>query len=198
MRLTAAEPGKAQNRYRLIFESEGSLALEGQLTHESNSGSVVVKDFAARSGWVRSWVAPRMVRREMRAYRVLAGHPALPNLLGSVDRLAFVLEYRPGEIMSASLADVLPAGFIQELDRAVRLMHERGVVHLDLRHRSNLLAGAGGHPVILDFASSLCFETGGRLARWLLPWLVKIDHSAVRKWERRFRARRRGRERGRQ
>jgi hypothetical protein len=160
-------------------------------------GLAVVKDFGARSGWVRAWIAPWLVRREMRAYRALAGHPAVPGLLGRVDRLAFALEYRPGAIMSASLANEVPAGFVQELYEAVRLMHERGVAHLDLRHRSNLLAGEDGHPVLLDFASSVCFETDGRLARWLLPWLAKIDRGAVRKWERRFEARGRGSRRGR-
>jgi hypothetical protein len=170
--------------------SRGGWGNPDVLLVRSAEGLAVVKDFAVRSGWVRAWIAPWLVRREMRAYRVLAGHPAVPHLLGRVDRLAFALEYRPGEIMAASLADELPAGFVPELYQAVRLMHERGVVHLDLRHRSNMLAGEDGHPVLIDFASSLCFKADGRWARWLLPWLARIDHSAVRKWERRFEVRR--------
>lgn len=151
-------------------------------------GLAVVKDFAPRGFWMRAFFAPWLVRREMRAYRVLDGHPAVPGLLGGVDRLAFALEYRPGRIMSASLAGELSPSFPDELYEAVRLMHERGVAHLDLRHRSNMLAGEDGHPVLIDFASSLCFRRGGWLARWLLPLLAEIDRSAVRKWQRRFRA----------
>jgi hypothetical protein len=149
----------------------------------------VVKDFAARGRWVRAWLAPWLVRRELRAYRVLAGHPAVPVLLGRVDRLAFAVEYRPGKIMSASLVEDVSEGFVDELYEAVRLMHERGVAHLDLRHRSNMLAGEDGHPVLVDFASSVCFKRGGWAARRLLPWLAEIDRGAVRKWERRLRTR---------
>jgi hypothetical protein len=62
-------------------------------------------------------------------------------------------------------------------------MHARGVAHLDLRHRSNVLADAEGHPVLLDFASAVCVRPGGWAARWVLPWLMRIDARALRKWE---------------
>ena len=65
-------------------------------------------------------------------------------------------------------------------------MHERGVAHLDLRHRSNILAGEDGHPVLLDFASAICFRRGGWGARLLLPWLARIDRGALAKWEARL------------
>jgi hypothetical protein len=169
--------------------SRGGVGNPDVLLVRNGQELAVVKDFAPRSCWLRACFAPWLVRREMRAYRVLDGHPAVPGLLGRVDRLAFALEYRPGKIMSASLAEELSDSFVGELYEAVRLMHERGVVHLDLRHRSNMLAGEDGHPVLIDFASSVCFKSGGWAARRLLPWLAKIDRGAVRKWQRRFQTR---------
>jgi hypothetical protein len=149
-------------------------------------GPVVVKDFAPRSALVRLCFGRWLTRREQRAYRALEGHPAVPRLLAPVDALAFTLEYRPGELLSRSLAGRVPTAFLDELREAVVAMHRRGVVHLDLRHRSNLLAGEDGHPVILDFASALCFRPGGWLARWLIPWVARIDLGALRKWEARL------------
>jgi hypothetical protein len=143
----------------------------------------VVKDFAPRGALVRAWLGPWLLGREIRAYRALAGHPAVPRLLGRIDRLAFAVEYRPGRRLSRRLAGQVSPGFVDALAGAVREMHARGVVHLDLRHRSNVLWGEDGAPVLIDFASALRFPPG---ARWLVPVFAWVDRRAVAKWRRRL------------
>jgi predicted Ser/Thr protein kinase len=150
---------------------------------ECAGGLVVVKDFRPRSWWLRWTWGAWANRREARAYRALEGLASVPRLLGRLDRHAFVLEYRAGTQLSRSLVLTVPREFISELTGAVSQMHARGVVHLDLRHRSNVLAGEDGHPVLLDFASALCFRPGGWFARWALPWLARIDLGALHKWD---------------
>ena len=150
---------------------------------ESSLGSVVVKDFAPRTRYVRRWLGPWLLRREARAYRRLEGLEAVPRLLGQLDAAALVLEYRPGVLLSRSLAGRLPETFLAELQGAIAEMHRRGVVHLDLRHRSNILAGHDGRPVLLDFASALRFDQEtwwGRACVVLLGW---VDRRALRKWQ---------------
>jgi serine/threonine protein kinase len=150
---------------------------------ESSLGSVVVKDFAPRTRYVRRWLGPWLLRREAQAYRRLDGLEAVPRLLGQIDGEALVLEYRPGVLLSRSLAGRLPPTFLAELQTAIAEMHQRGVVHLDLRHRSNILAGEDGRPVLLDFASALRFDRStwwGRVAVALLGW---VDRRALRKWQ---------------
>ena len=150
----------------------------------------VVKDFSARGPWMRR-IAPWLVSRELRSYEQLQGHPAVPRLLSRLDELAFAVEYRPGEILGPRLAAWVPPSFIVELREAVREMHARGVVHLDLRHRSNALADPDGHPVLIDFASAVRFRPGGLAARILLPLIAWIDLRAITKWERQLEAARR-------
>lgn len=147
----------------------------------------VVKDFSARGPWMRR-LAPWLIGREQRAYEQLQGHPAVPRFLCRVDELAFALEFRPGQILGPQLAAWVPQGFIEELREAVLEMHERGVVHLDLRHRSNALADPDGHPVLIDFASALRFRPGSLSARFLLPLVAWFDLRAVKKWERQLEA----------
>jgi serine/threonine protein kinase len=142
----------------------------------------VVKDFSGRGPFMRR-LAPWLVRRELRAYEQLQGHPAVPRLPFRIDDLALAVEYRPGEILGPRLAAWVPQSFIPELREAVREMHARGVVHLDLRHRSNALADPDGHPVLIDFASAVRFRPGGIAARILLPMISWIDLRAVDKWE---------------
>jgi predicted Ser/Thr protein kinase len=144
---------------------------------------IVIKDFASRSFWVRNLIGRWMIAREAKAYRVLAGHPAVPRFYGRVDALALALEYRPGRRMSRRTYGALPAEFLAELEQAIREMHARGVAHLDLRHRSNVIADAAGHPVLIDFASAVCLRPGSFAARVLLPLLAYFDLRALRKWQ---------------
>ncbi len=142
----------------------------------------VVKDFAGRAPWLRATLGRWLVGRELRAYRALAGHPAVPRLLGRLDAYAFALEYRPGRRLSRQRAAELPPDFLPRLAHAVAEMHARGVVHLDLRHRSNVLADAAGAPVLIDFASALCLRPGRWPDRLLLGWLAALDRRALAKW----------------
>ncbi len=162
--------------------SHGGWGNPDVLLVETEFGMVVVKDFAPRGRTVRRWLGPWLLRREAGAYRRLEGVEAVPHLHGLLDAAALVLEYRPGVLLSRSLAGRLKPSFLPELHAAVSEMHRRGVVHLDLRHRSNILAGEDGRPVLLDFASALLFDRAtwwGRSAVALLGW---IDRRALRKW----------------
>jgi len=143
---------------------------------------LVIKDYAPRSAWVRRLLAPALLRREARAYRRLEGMAAVPRLLGRVDDLALVFEYRPGQLLSRSLRGKLPEAFLGELEAAVGEMHRRGVVHLDLRHRSNILAGDDGHPVLIDFASALRFDASKPWGRAACALLGVVDRRALDKW----------------
>lgn len=164
----------------------GRFANPDVLLVEGARGLVVVKDFAPRRWWIRTLWGRWSLRRELRAYRALGGHPAVPRLLGRIDPHAFAVEYRPGRMLSRRVRRRLPAVFWDRLEAAIAAMHERGVVHLDLRHRSNILVDAEARPILIDFGAAQCFRSGGLGARWLLPLLARIDRSAVEKWRQRF------------
>lgn len=140
----------------------------------------VLKDYAPRSWLVRNTVGRCVTALESRAWSALAGHPNVPRFIARVDALALLVEYRPGSKLSGRRA--VPATFLAELERAVIEMHRRGVVHLDLSHRSNVLVDAAGHPVLIDFGAALSLRPGSLLARCLLPWLSRIDQRALTKW----------------
>jgi hypothetical protein len=143
---------------------------------------LVVKDFAPRGPLVRATLGRWIARREQRAWRALAGHPAVPTYLGAIDGLAFAVAHRAGRPLSRSVARETPPEFFARLAAAVDEMHARGVVHLDLRHQGNVLVGDDGAPVLIDFGSALVLRPGSlgaRVVRALLGW---IDRSAVSKW----------------
>lgn len=174
----------AQHRREVL--SRGGARNADVLLVESGGAHVVVKDFAPRGAFVRGWLGPWLLRREVRAYRRLAGMEAVPRFLGWLDPMAIVLEYRPGELLSRRLAGRVPTGFVAELTATVDEMHRRGVVHLDLRHRSNLLAGVDGRPVLIDFASALVFDVSTRFGRRAVERLAVFDRRALGKWRARL------------
>jgi hypothetical protein len=153
---------------------------------ETGEGVVVVKDFSPRAPWVRSLLGPWINRREICAYRALEGHPAVPRLFGELDAQAFVMEYRPGHYVHRGQAQQVSPTFLDELTQGVEEMHARGVIHLDLRHRTNILLGRDGHPVLLDFASALVARPGSLWDRLLRFLFGGVDYWALEKWRERL------------
>jgi hypothetical protein len=151
-----------------------------------SDGPRVVKDYAPRSTFIRLSLGRWVTAHEQAVYRRIEealDRPSwAPRYLGALDELAFFLEFRPGRPVSRALASELPDGFMAELEAAVGALHAAGIVHLDLRHRSNVLADEAGHPVILDFASALMARPGGVAHKFLLATLGWIDRRAVEKW----------------
>jgi len=140
----------------------------------------VLKDYAPRSWLVRHTIGRWVTALESRTWSALAGHPNVPRFIARVDPLALLVEYRPGRKLSSRR--VVPAGLLAELERAIDELHRRGVVHLDLSHRSNILIDAAGQPVLIDFGSALALQPDSLVARCLVPWLARFDRRALAKW----------------
>jgi hypothetical protein len=185
--LTAADGAAGLTRANLaertlVTLSRGSWNSPDVLLVECDRGRVVVKDFAPRRRLVRATFGRWLIRRELAIYRALAGHPAVPRLLGRLDAFALVIEHRPGVRFSRRRPWTFSPAFVEELRLAVAGLHARGVVHLDLRHRGNVRAAPDGRPVLIDFDAALRFRTGSAASRWLLPLLRRIDERGLAKW----------------
>lgn len=118
----------------------------------------VVKDYRA-SGWLlRRVFGPWLLAREERIYLRLQGAAGVPHLIGKLDRHALVVEFVRGRASSECPEGSLPLEFFDRLAAIVSGMHERGVVHCDLKNRSNIVVGDGNEPYIVDFASAFTYE----------------------------------------
>jgi len=147
---------------------------------------VVIKDVRRTTPLFRYTLGRMCIRREERIYQRLDGLPFVPRYLGRLDKDAIILErIEATPIQRFGREEVGPA-FFDQLQECVDALHRRGVVHMDLRHRSNLLIGSDGKPRILDFEAAFYFGTNF-LARWLLvPLLAPVDRSAVTKYRIRY------------
>jgi predicted Ser/Thr protein kinase len=136
----------------------------------------VLKDYRRKNAVTRGLLAPSLVKREFTVLRHLEGIPGIPKAYAVVEKRALLIEYIEGKTINKFKAGELPDRVFERLETLVRAMHERGVVHLDLRQRKNILI-AGEQPWLIDFANAM----KGKLTTKLRA----IDESALLKFKQR-------------
>jgi tRNA A-37 threonylcarbamoyl transferase component Bud32 len=153
-----------------------------RLTYDG--GEAILKDFSAKSAPVR-WLGRRQLRSERRALDRLAGLAGVPAVLGALPPYGLFLQPMRGEAITRWRRRPRPeiAPMLERLAALVGSIHARGVAHLDLRKRDNILVAADGTPSVIDFNASLAFRPGSTAARMFLPVLRAVDRAALLKWK---------------
>ena len=143
---------------------------------EHEGRPAVLKDYRRKNPVTRGLLAPSLVKREFAVLRHLEGIPGIPKAYAVLEKRALLMEYIEGRTINKFKAGELPDRVYERLVDLVRAMHGRGVVHLDLRQRKNILI-AGEQPWLIDFANAL----KGRLTAALRA----VDESALLKFKKR-------------
>jgi serine/threonine protein kinase len=81
--------------------------------------------------------------------------------------------------------ETFPPSLFSDLERLLRDVHSRGVVHLDLRHKGNILLSEEGEIYVIDFNSSFSFRGKGLFRRFLFPILRWVDYGGLLKLKQR-------------
>ena len=152
------------------------------LLMETGRGKAIVKDFGRKILPVR-WYGRWQIRREASIYRRLSGIAGVPRYYGRIGKNAMAIEFIQGERISQWKRRELPPALFSRLWDLIEEIHSRGIVHIDLRKRDNILINASGEVFIIDFNASFHFLARSRAARWLFPALRKIDHFGFLKWK---------------
>jgi tRNA A-37 threonylcarbamoyl transferase component Bud32 len=148
----------------------------------------VLKDFSAKP-WAARLLGRRQVAREWRALERLRGVPGVPACHGAIHGgLALLLERMEGERITRFCQEHPEgiASMFARLERLVASLHERGVVHNDLRKRDNILVTPDGTPCVIDFNASFCLRPDRGIGRRLLGVLRRVDEGAILKWKARL------------
>lgn len=101
-----------------------------------------------------------MIQRETRALKVLDDVEGVPDLLGVPNENAIALEYREGRILRNVEGRDLPSYFFAELEAVVHAIHDRGVVHSDLKKKENVMVSPEGEPIVIDFGTHFVKKEG--------------------------------------
>jgi len=150
---------------------------------ESGNETFLVKDVSTKFFLFRWTLGFWLIQKEWKIYSRLAGLKGIPKVLERINRFAFSMEFIPGKPVERE--DTLPPAFFSSLGEILKGIHSRGVVHLDLRHKGNILISSQGEPYLIDFNSSFSFGEKGLLHRFLFPLLRWVDYGGFLKLKRR-------------
>jgi RIO-like serine/threonine protein kinase len=151
---------------------------------EAEGRSLMVKDVRNKNFFLRWTLGLWLIHKEWKIYSRLSGTKGIPQPVERIDRFAFAMKFIPGR--SILRGEPLPSSFLPELERVLQEVHSRGVVHLDLRHKGNILVTEKGEPFLIDFNSSFSFKERGFLRRFLFPLLRWVDHGGLMKLKKRI------------
>jgi predicted Ser/Thr protein kinase len=151
---------------------------------EVEGRSLMVKDVRRKNFLLRWTLGLWLIHKEWKIYLRLSGAKGIPQPVERIDRFAFAMEFIPGR--SILRGEPLPPSFLPELEKVLREVHGRGVVHLDLRHKGNILVTEKGEPFLIDFNSSFAFREKGFLRRFLFPLLRWVDYGGLLKLKKRI------------
>jgi hypothetical protein len=146
---------------------------------EIEGQAFMVKDVRRRNFFLRWTLGLWLIQHEWKIYSQLKGVKGIPQPAGRIDRFAFAMEFIPG--VPIERGKIIPPSFFPDLDQALKAIHSRGVVHMDLRHKGNILVSENGEPFLIDFNSSFAFKEKGILRRYLFPLFRWVDYGGFLK-----------------
>jgi hypothetical protein len=160
--------------------SEGNTLGKPVLNLVKTGGRILlVKDVRGKPFPFRWTLGLWLIRKEWNICLRLKGIKGVPDGIERIDRFAFARDFVEGRAIRRQ--ERLSPMFFSELDRVLKEIHARGVVHLDLRHKGNILVSETGEPYLIDFNSGMMFREQGLLRRFLFPLLVLVDRSGFLK-----------------
>ncbi len=121
---------------------------------EMDGVHTLIKDYSATPFFYRVCIGQWSNRREAKMYQKLRGIPGIPMFRGAFGKNAIAVEYVSGVSGDRIAPSELTPRFLDDLRRLIDTIHERGVVHCDLRNIKNILRGDDGLPYIVDFATA--------------------------------------------
>jgi serine/threonine protein kinase len=145
---------------------------------ESGDHVLVLKDVGEKNLFVRWTLGLWLIHKEWSIYSRLMGIRGIPRFVERIDRFAFTMEFVLGRPIQRG--EKLSPSFFRELERILEEVHSKGVVHLDLRHKGNILVSEKGNPVLIDFNSGFYLRKG-LLRRILFPLLRWVDYGGILK-----------------
>ena len=150
---------------------------QGQtLIYRDTEKELVIKVPHGR-GLIR-WFHVRMLYHEYAVFKKLENFSAVPKCYGLIDNQYLVLQYIPGLPIRQSRPQD-EAQYFEQMFLAIGQMHERGVAHMDLKKKDNLLVVDGVHPCMIDFGTAVIFQPGFHpFNHWRYKLAIRFDYNA--------------------
>lgn len=157
------------------------------LLYDIEGEKIVLKDYRSKPAFWRRTIGVHSIAREAKILKTLNGIEGIPNFRGQPDRYSLAMSFmNASKIKNEDPSVRNNASFFGKLEQLVGEMHKRGVVHLDMKHRSNIMLGDDGGPVILDFASAMHIRRNWFGGEIIFRMFAEADLVALEHWRRKL------------
>ena len=152
---------------------------------ENNGEFIVAKDFRNKKWIARCLWGPLNIMYEKFIMQKLVGVNGIPAYIGLEDYNCLLISHIDGDEIKKSSQRLAP-DYFDELFKIADNIHKKGILHLDLGHKSNVMVELNGNPAIIDFNTSIYLPLNSFHAP-LLRLLAKIDDNSIMRLKIKFR-----------
>jgi len=131
---------------------------QGQILHYEDTDNDLLIKVPHGQGLARKFHL-KMLRHEYEVYKKLGDFAGAPTCYGLIDDQYLVLEYVGGRTIRKK-RPLDEDEFHARLFDYIKAMHAKGVAHMDLKRKDNLLVKADETPCILDFGAAVIKKQG--------------------------------------
>jgi serine/threonine protein kinase len=131
---------------------------QGQILHYEDTGNDLLIKVPHGQGLARKFHL-KMLRHEYEVYKKLGDFAGAPTCYGLIDDQYLVLEYVEGRTIRKK-RPLDEEEFHARLFDYIKAMHAKGVAHMDLKRKDNLLVKADETPCLLDFGAAVINKQG--------------------------------------
>ena len=152
---------------------------------EESEQFLVAKDFRNKT-WIARYIwGPLNICYEKFLLNKLAGVAKIPQVIALEEYNCLLISRIEGDEIK-KCHHLLAIDFFDQLLKIADDLHARGVLHLDLGHKSNIMVDQDGNPAIIDFNVSLYLPPNS-FFRPLIRLLSKIDRYSILRLKVKFR-----------
>ncbi|MFA5793683.1 MAG: RIO1 family regulatory kinase/ATPase [Candidatus Brocadiia bacterium] len=144
----------------------------------------VLKDYSECPGLTRTVWGNTLIGNEVAVMKHLRGISGIPVLIDRTDS-GLITEYIQGEPLGR-FKEKLPYEIIPRIEALISAIHAKGVVHLDLAQKRNILVGPDMKPYLIDFANALYFRRRAFGFKQIFNYLCLIDRASLLKFKNRY------------
>lgn len=162
----------------LILLNEGKFANATVFRYKDSSLDLTIKDFSGSPWIIRKTFGKLFINLEYNNLVKLSNNPSIAKNAKKLSPYTLSFEYIEGKALKLFPNNSIEKSFFLELEKNVKAMHNKNIVHLDLRNLGNILMGSDGYPYIIDFQSAISTRF---LGKWLTQILKTSDLTGVYK-----------------
>lgn len=176
--LNLTYPENNINESNLMLLNEGKFANATVFHYLDSNLNLTIKDFSGSPWIIRKTFGKLFINMEYNTLIKLSNNSSVAKDAKKLSPHTLAFNFIEGEALKTLPKNSIDKDFFLELEKNVRAMHRKDIVHLDLRNLGNILKGNDGYPYIIDFQSAISTKY---LGKWLTQLLKTSDLTGVYK-----------------